>query len=136
MALLTTVILLLLGHSGVSSHQYLLKIAPFAAVSSNDSDTEREIVSSAWICIAQLQLLPHTLPNRFNVVLGCVGDKNCEFVSPNARKNVTLAKRVSEDVRRLDEGVVSFLMAEGIVDLFHAIEIDERNQERLARSVR
>jgi len=93
------------------------------------------MVASARVCIAGIQLLLHAMGNCASVVHACISDKDRKLISPNPCKDVRLAKRVPKNICSLHQSAVPFLMAERVVDLLHAIEVNERNQEGFPISI-
>src|SRR5512136_1310912 len=99
-------------------------------------NAEREIIAAARTCVERVQFAVDAMDDCLDVVFGRVGDEDRKFVPTHPPKDVGLAKRVSEYVRGVQQGTVSFLVAEGVIDLLHAVEIDKQDQERPSRAMR
>ena len=98
----------------------------------NNPDTEGEIVAAAWLCVERTQFMVDSMKNRVGAVFGCIGDQDREFISPKPRQQVGLPERIHEHPSGVHEGTVPFLVAEGVVDLLHAVKIDKADQKWLS----
>ena len=58
-----------------------------------------------------------------------------EFIATQAGDDVRFPERLPENMRRIDQGLVSFFMTQRIVDPFQAIAIDECELQRFLGSV-
>ena len=127
--------MLILIHEFISLNQELLDVDRLRHISSDYPDAKGEIVAAACARIARIQLPLDSIKNHLDAVFGCIADQDREFISSKSCEDVALAERVPKHVRSIYEGVVSFLVAERIVDLLHAVEIDEADKKRLSCSV-
>ena len=59
--------------------------------------------------------------------VGVFGDDDCEFVAPEPGDQVLGADAASEAGRQLHQQGVAAFMAEGVVDIFEVVDIDEQH---------
>jgi hypothetical protein len=64
-----------------------------------------------------------------------IDGKNGKFIAAQAGDDIRFPERLSENMRRIDQGFISFFMTQCIVDPFQAITIDECELQRLLGSV-
>ena len=128
-------LLLLPVHERVRLAEEMLNVGVLGWESRNNPYAEGEFVTTAWICVGRTQFSVDSLKDRLDVLFGCIGDENGELISSKPSKDVTLQERILGHDGGTNQCAIPFLVAEGVVDSFQAVEIDKCEQERFCGSV-
>lgn len=67
----------------------------------------------------------YTSSETLHIVLASLHGKDRKLIPTNAGNNVRSTKSLSEHRSSLDQGLVSFLVAKGVIDLLQVVKIDK-----------
>src|ERR1051326_773004 len=95
-----------------------------------DADTESEFVSAFVACVVGLEIFIETR-DRFFLVGVEIGDEHGELITAEPRDNVGAAETAIKNLGGLNQRVVAFVVTKLVVDLLHAVEVDEEQQQLL-----
>jgi hypothetical protein len=93
-----------------------------------DADTESEFMTASFGSVVGFQVLVESCDRVFFARVQ-IGDEHGELVAAEARDDVGAAEAAIEYRGRVDERVVAFVMSKLVVDLLHAVEVDEEQQQ-------
>src|SRR3989304_5797321 len=108
---------------GVSTGQQLINRAGVVRIVACYAHTDRQLIATAPICVAGIEVLLQTSTQYVGTVLTDFYCDNRKLIPANTSADVRLSKCLFEYRVSIDQRQVSLLMAQAIIDLFHVVQI-------------